>query len=166
MRVSVVPVAAVAIGCALAACGGSGGGSSSADRAATSTAPATSQDAATTAVPLAPPPAETDIEAAGATRIADLGQPDWLAIAGGSTWAAGVGDGVGRLDPVTGALRDSVAVPGAVCLAMDVGFGSLWVGSCGPEPEHPPDRSPPGEGDRDDPDRGERPLAGVVDRGR
>jgi len=138
LRVPVVSVAVVAIGCALAACGGSSGSSgtasSSAVAGATSTAPATTEDPATTAVPLAPPPAATDIEAAGASRIGDLGEPDWLAIAGGSTWAAGVGDGIGRLDPKTGALHGSVAVPGAVCLAMDVGFGSLWAGSCGAQP--------------------------------
>ncbi len=71
------------------------------------------------------------IEAAGATRIGDLGQPDWLQVAGGSTWAAGVGDGVGRLDGKTGKSLGSVAVPGVVCLGMDVGFESLWVPSCG-----------------------------------
>ena len=71
------------------------------------------------------------IESAGAVAIGDLGQPDWLVVAGGSAWAAGVGTGVGRLDGKTGKLLGSVAVPGGVCLAMDVGFDAVWVGSCG-----------------------------------
>ena len=75
-----------------------------------------------------------DIEAAGATRITDLGQPDWLVLAGGSAWAAGVGRGVGQLDGVTGKLLGSIAVPGSICLAMDVGFDAVWVGSCGDRP--------------------------------
>ncbi len=55
-------------------------------------------------------------------------------LAGGSAWAAGVGDGVGQLDGTTGALIGSVAVPGGICLAMDVGFDSVWAGSCGSNP--------------------------------
>jgi len=132
MRAPILALTLATTACALAACGGSDGGGSSTP-AATS-APATTAAAASTAAALPAPPTATDIEGAGAKVVPDLGQPDWLAIAGGATWAAGVGDGVGRLDPTTGALTDSVAVPGAVCLAMDVGFDALWVGSCGSEP--------------------------------
>jgi YVTN family beta-propeller protein len=131
MRAPILALTVAVAAGALAACGGSDGGGSSAPTA--TSGPATTAPT-TTAAALPAPPAATDIEAAGAKVVADLGEPDWLAIAGGATWAAGVGDGVGRLDPATGALTKSVAVPGAVCLAMDVGFDALWVGSCGSDP--------------------------------
>ena len=70
-----------------------------------------------------------DIEAVGATRVSVEGEPDWLAVAGGSAWAAVVG-GVRRLDGVTGAPDGLVPIPGSICLAFDVGFDSLWAGSC------------------------------------
>jgi virginiamycin B lyase len=109
----VTAVAAAAIG--LCACGGSG---------EQSTPPSTA----------AKLPSVTDLGDAGARRAEDVGTPDWLVVAEGSAWAAGVGDGVGRFDGATGKLLGSVAVPGEVCLAMDVGFDSIWVGSCG-EPQ-------------------------------
>jgi YVTN family beta-propeller protein len=133
MRAPIAALALLAFASAVAACGGSDSGSSTAPTAGT-TAAATTAAPATTAPALPPPPAATDIEAAGAARIERLGEPDWLALAGGSVWAAGVGDGIGWLDPKTGALVDSLPVAGAVCLAMDVGFGSLWAGSCGADP--------------------------------
>jgi hypothetical protein len=80
-------------------------------------------------------PAPRDINAAGAKRLPDLGGADWLALAAGSAWVAGLGDGsneVRRLDGRTGKLRGSVRVPGQVCMSMDVGFGSVWAASCGP----------------------------------
>jgi virginiamycin B lyase len=73
--------------------------------------------------------ARHDIEAAGATRLNVDGEPDWLAIAGGSVWAAVVG-GVRRLDGATGEPDGLVPIPGTICLAFDVGFDSLWAGSC------------------------------------
>jgi virginiamycin B lyase len=70
-----------------------------------------------------------DIVAAGATHIDVAGAPDWLAVAEGSAWAAVVG-GVRRIDAATGAPDGLVPIPGTICLAFDVGFDSLWAGSC------------------------------------
>jgi YVTN family beta-propeller protein len=64
-----------------------------------------------------------------ATEITEIGQPDWLAIAGDSVWAAGVPPGIGRFTLASGRQRAGV-VAGAICLAMDVGFDSLWAGDC------------------------------------
>ncbi len=64
-----------------------------------------------------------------ATAITEIGQPDWLAIAGDSVWAAGVPPGIGRFTLASGRQRAGVVV-GDVCLAMDVGFDSLWAGDC------------------------------------
>lgn len=127
LRAGVVAVSLVVAGCA------SGGIASSppASRGPATIASSLPTDAPSPTVALVP---VTDIAAAGATQIGDLGQPDWLILAGGSAWAAGVGTGVGRLDGQTGKLLGSVAVPGAICLAMDIGFDALWVGSCGDAP--------------------------------
>jgi virginiamycin B lyase len=77
----------------------------------------------------ASPGAPLDIEAAGARRIDVSGAPDWLAVADGSAWAA-VEGGVRRLDGATGEPDGLVPIPGSICLAFDVGFDSLWAGSC------------------------------------
>jgi virginiamycin B lyase len=69
------------------------------------------------------------IESVGATRIDVSGQPDWLALAGGSVWTAVVG-GIRKIDAATGRVDGLVPVDDAVCLAMDVGFDSLWAGGC------------------------------------
>ena len=56
---------------------------------------------------------------------------DWVALAAGVVWVAGVGDGIGRFDPDTGEARGAIRLPGTViCLAMDTGFGALWAGDC------------------------------------
>lgn len=73
--------------------------------------------------------AAIDIVEAGATHIDLTGEPDWAAVAGGSAWVAVTG-GVRRIDGSTGELDGLVAVPGVICLAMDVGLDSLWAGSC------------------------------------
>ncbi len=65
----------------------------------------------------------------GVIPITGIGQPDWVSIAGDSAWAAGVGDGIGRFDLATGRQKGTTKL-GGVCLAMDVGFDSLWVGDC------------------------------------
>ena len=129
MRVPILLPILVAA-CSLTACGETEDATST--TAATTAAAATAAAATTTAPP--GPPAPEDVEAAGGARIADIGEPDWLVLAAGSGWAAGVGDGVGQLDGTTGVLLGSVAVPGQVCLAMDVGFDAVWAGSCGSEP--------------------------------
>lgn len=64
-----------------------------------------------------------------ATEITEVGEPDWLAIAGDSVWAAGVPPGIGRFTLASGRQRAGVVV-GGICLAMDVGFDSLWAGDC------------------------------------
>ena len=105
--------------------------------ASTAGPPATSPTSSASASPF---PAQTasasssaatrvDIVAAGATHIDVAGAPDWLAVAEGSAWAAVVG-GVRQLDGATGTPDGLVPIPGIICLAFDVGFDSLWAGSC------------------------------------
>jgi YVTN family beta-propeller protein len=128
-----VGLAAISLG-VLCGCGGSGGaGSGDTTTAPAATGSTTAATTGSTAVsaPAASLPSISDLEAEGATRVEDLGEPDWLVLAGGSAWAAGVGKGVGRLDGKTGKLLSSVDVPVPICLAMDAGFKSVWVGSCG-----------------------------------
>ena len=72
---------------------------------------------------------QVPIESLGATRIDVSGQPDWLALTGGSVWAAVVG-GIRKIDATTGKVDGLVPIDDAVCLAMDVGFDSLWAGGC------------------------------------
>jgi virginiamycin B lyase len=69
------------------------------------------------------------IEAAGATHIDLSGDPDWVALAGGSAWVAVVG-GVRKVDGDSGKVDGLVPIDDVVCLAMDVGFDSLWAGAC------------------------------------
>jgi streptogramin lyase len=82
---------------------------------------------------LAPTPSATGgsvaIEAAGATRIDVTGEPDWLALAGGNAWTAVVG-GIRKIDATTGKVDGLVPIDDVICLAMDVGFDSLWAGGC------------------------------------
>jgi virginiamycin B lyase len=76
---------------------------------------------------LTPQPID-DLVAAGATRIHQDGEPDWLALAGGSAWTA-VSGGIQQLDGTTGAARALVEVAN-VCTAMDAALDSLWVADC------------------------------------
>lgn len=100
----------------VAACGDDGGTANG------TTAPATTSAGGLSEV--------QDIEAAGAEAILSSPSPDWVTVAGDSAWVANVGDGVGRYDLVTAELTESVPTGTEVCLAMDQGFGSLWVGDC------------------------------------
>ena len=75
-------------------------------------------------------PATQDIHLAGALHIAGSPSPDWVLLAGESAWVAGVGAGIGRYDRHTGAVLAEVPLTGEICLAMDAGFGSLWLGNC------------------------------------
>ena len=70
-----------------------------------------------------------DIEAAGATRLTVMPFADWVVTTDGSAWVA-VGEAVTQLDGGDGAELASVPIPGETCLAMDVGFDSIWVGAC------------------------------------
>jgi len=70
------------------------------------------------------------MDEAGAARLTVAGPTvDWVAVAGGSAWVA-VGNAVKRLDGDDGAELATIPMPGETCLAMDVGFGSVWVGVC------------------------------------
>jgi virginiamycin B lyase len=121
-RVRRLSITAIVLSLLVAACSGGAGTAGKAD-------------SQTTPPPKAVLPPPRDINAAGAKRLPDLGAADWLALAAGSAWVAGLGDGsneVGRLDGRTGKLRGSVKVPGQICMSMDIGFGSVWAASCGP----------------------------------
>ena len=106
---------------ALVACGGPPPTPQPSDQV-TSPSPSPSGSAGPSGAPI-------DIVAAGAARIDLTGEPDWVAVAGGSAWVA-VNGGVRRVDGATGEPEGLVPVPGVICLAMDIGFDSLWAGSC------------------------------------
>ena len=75
-------------------------------------------------------PQVTDIEQAGATKIAAPG--DWLAAGAGGVWLSDPPTRViRRLDPDSGATTAMIRVSQAPCEATDVGFGSLWTATCG-----------------------------------
>ena len=76
----------------------------------------------------APLPQVESVEAAGAARVELVGGRDWVAVAGGSAWAAS--DALDQLDGRSGRLLRTVPLPGPACLAMDTGFDALWVGTC------------------------------------
>ena len=107
----------------LASCGSGDDG----DVAATTSVAGGSTATTTAAAPL---PEIVLIDAAEADAIESEPDPDCITIAGDSAWVAGVGDGVGRYDLASGELLATVPVPGQICLAMDAGFDSLWVGDC------------------------------------
>jgi virginiamycin B lyase len=86
-------------------------------------APSSSQSAAL--------PAERDIETTHAMKINAAPSPDWALVAGGHVWVAGVEPGLARYDTATGQRQGGLPIQD-VCLAMDVGFGSLWAASCTP----------------------------------
>jgi virginiamycin B lyase len=73
-------------------------------------------------------PAQTLVDA-GATRLTVRPSADWLVTASGSMWGA-VGGAVQQFDGATGAALATIPIPGETCLAMDVGFDSVWVGAC------------------------------------
>jgi hypothetical protein len=64
-----------------------------------------------------------------------MGAADWLVVAAGSAWVAGLGDDgeqVGQLHGQTGKVLNTVTVPSPVCMGMDVGYGSVWAATCAP----------------------------------
>src|SRR4029079_14326095 len=67
------------------------GCSSTALPPSTSPSPSASASPAVTATPAGSIATQPDSVAAGATHIDVAGEPDWLAVAGGSAWAAVVG---------------------------------------------------------------------------
>jgi hypothetical protein len=74
-------------------------------------------------------PEVEDVETAGGTRL-DVGDADWIQVVKGVAWTA-VPGAVVRLDERGHETARVPAAPGS-CLAMDVGYGSLWVGVCHP----------------------------------
>jgi streptogramin lyase len=96
-----------------------------ADRTLASTAvtPATPIEAASL-------PEIQDIEEAEALQIHTTGNADWVTVAGDSAWLANLGTGITRYDLATGDLVGEIVTTHDICLAMDVGFGSLWAGDC------------------------------------
>lgn len=115
--------AVVTVSIALAGCGGTGG-------PVPGTASPGTQPPSSSLVTGSPGPAATSIVAAGAQTIrTQNGSADWLAIAGGTVWGAGIEDGIGRWDAATGSFVGSTKAPDQ-CGAMDVGFGSVWSAGC------------------------------------
>jgi len=117
-RLALVVLTAIVLA---AACGGD-------DSGGTQTAETTTS-APTATAPAGLPEVE-DIEVAGGQAIEALPFADWVTIAGDSAWVANVEDGVARYDLATGELLGSAPTGTDVCLAMDQGFDSLWVGDC------------------------------------
>jgi|SRR5437773_437809 len=74
-------------------------------------------------------PAERDIETTRAMKINAVPSPDWALVASGHLWVAGVEPGLARFDAATGQRQGGLPIQN-VCLAMDLGFGSLWAASC------------------------------------
>jgi YVTN family beta-propeller protein len=129
-------VAVLVAACSGAGPAATGQGAPSASAAATLAAPTASAAPSplATATPVPSPtvtlPAVITLESLpGVTAITGIGQPDWISLAGASAWSPGVQPGLGRFDLATGRQQPGTAM-GGVCLAMDVGFGSLWVGDC------------------------------------
>lgn len=114
------------IGAVLVVCGCGGATPPSASEPpASATSPTAAAPAATASTSAEP----GSIQAAGATHIDLTGQPDWVALAAGSAWVAVVG-GVRKVDGATGKVDGLVPIDDVVCLALDVGFDSLWAGGC------------------------------------
>jgi virginiamycin B lyase len=125
-------VAAVAVLVLLAACTTSSdepAATSAATSAAASSASSQQGASSSAVVSSLPPPQDVttmdDVQAIDARPFAD-----WVALADGSAWVANVGRGIGRYDLATGRDLGSVPTGTEICLAMDVGFDSLWAGDC------------------------------------
>ena len=112
---------------ALAACAGPAASTSTTAPGPTSSTPPTGTPQAVSTGTLGGGP--VPIESLGATRIDVSGEPDWIALAGGSAWVAVVG-GIRKIDEATGKVDGLVPIDDVVCLALDVGFDSLWAGGC------------------------------------
>ncbi len=83
---------------------------------------------AATASPIGTPSGPPTIDSAGAMTIHISPGADWLAIADGAVWTA-AGPDIVRLDPVNGEVVARTEILG-ICLGLDVGYDSLWAGSC------------------------------------
>jgi len=60
---------------------------------------------------------------------------DWVAVTSDAVWVGSTGPfAVHRIDPKTNRVIATVALAGAPCAGLAVGFGSLWVPLCTPTP--------------------------------
>src|SRR5580658_8040899 len=60
---------------------------------------------------------------------------DWVAVTSDAVWVGSTGPfAVHRIDPNTNRVIAQVALAGAPCAGLAVGFGSLWVPLCTPTP--------------------------------
>jgi virginiamycin B lyase len=60
---------------------------------------------------------------------------DWVAIGSDAVWVGSTGPfAVHRIDPNINRVIAEVALPGAPCAGLAVGFGSLWIPLCTPTP--------------------------------
>jgi len=60
---------------------------------------------------------------------------DWVAVTSDAVWVGSTGPfAVHRIDPKTNRVIAAVALAGAPCAGLAVGFGSLWVPLCTPAP--------------------------------
>ena len=129
---SVIAVIALVAGCASGPASPSGASAvvptTVASTAATPPASTSPKSSATPVATQAIGGTTQDVEVAGAKRIGQGDGPDWVTMAAGSAWVA-TGVGIQQYDGATGAPGSRVPVFG-VCLAMDTGFASLWVGDC------------------------------------
>ena len=125
-------LAGVALAGGPAACSGSGDPSPASAPTPFATAGSTSTSEATSAsTDASAGPAVTVIdEAEGVVSVEAEPFPDWVTIAGEFAWVANVGDGVARYDRATGALVGTTPTGTEICLAMDAGPDSLWLGDC------------------------------------
>jgi virginiamycin B lyase len=85
--------------------------------------------APTRATPLLP--ASRDIDAVASMRLRVTPEPDWALAAGGDVWVAGAGRGLAQFDATSGDAKGGLAIAD-ICLAMDQGFGALWLATCTP----------------------------------
>lgn len=70
---------------------------------------------------------ETDVEDAGAKRLAITG--DWLSAGDKGVWLSGE-TAIYRLDPRTGATVATIPVPQGPCEASATGLGAVWTATC------------------------------------
>lgn len=85
--------------------------------------------ASATSTPEGELPAVEDLVEAGGSRF-EVPAADWIQVVDGSAWTTLASKAIVRLEP--GAGKETARVPATEesCLAMDVSFGSLWVGIC------------------------------------
>jgi streptogramin lyase len=110
----------------LAAC--SSGGSTSASTSGSTSETTSAMSPAASPTSALPP--ITTLKSARAHLIEAKPFPDWVLIAFGKVWVAGVGKGIGVLDPGTTDRIATFPVPEQQCAAMDAGFGAVWTATC------------------------------------